>query len=382
MRSISIFFVLLFWQLTATSAEVWNFKSKFDDFKIKKNAEQFVLGNQEVNPAVLADINALIEPTYGDLCPGELPPEPDATLKISSEGANEDYSFYFEKNVVKKTALSTDPAQKDKKIAKCLTVTGDGLINFPVHRSWFLSLPNTKIAHEKELRFVRNKADMFAFVKKDGSWAQTQHLRFINWEYFNQILDVLDGFPIQKQYNLSVVKDRTSFSIVADGETYNFYLIQEKIWAVQLPKTNWLSMSKSFALFGELEDSRWLDHNSSELATLVSTDYPLAERKAALTSLKDSWNESIKYAFHYVLLNKSDLDDFKYAVVLKMKQKPTNENMKIFAEVLPLTKNNDLLLLISKTLRIKNPKGPLIQENDDPELEQKIKTWQDWAKKL
>ncbi len=66
-----------------------------------------------------------------------------------------------------------------------------------------------------------------------------------------------------------------------------------------------------------------------------------------------------------------------------MRRQPTNQNIKTLLSVLQRSKSELLRNQVSKALRVPNPKGPVIEVDDeDQDVKKKIAVWRSWSHEL
>ena len=102
----------------------------------------------------------------------------------------------------------------------------------------------------------------------------------------------------------------------------------------------------------------------------------------ALNAIGDAWDKSIKSIFHKIILESEEDENIKQMIVKRMRQRPTQESMKILARGLDQTENYDLQIEIIKVLKIMNPKGPEFNLKETEKADEIINYWQKWANDL
>src|SRR5690606_28461612 len=106
-------------------------------------------------------------------------------------------------------------------------------------------------------------------------------------------------------------------------------------------------------------------------------------RLKAATAVFDRWVPDVKAVFYEVVLDTEDDVNLRRDLAALLKQKPTDENFKVLVQMIQKEQDFGLLNHVTKILRIKNPKGSVIQlDDDDATKEKKSREWQAWARSL
>lgn len=369
------FFILIiypFFLLNLAFAEMsWEFQTEYDKFKITHKNKRFVIGNKEVNPAVFSKTRELIESlTEFDVeCPNDKDLKPDVTVVFNNNGQKSNFSFFIKRKMIK--------GEED-----CLYLTSGDLYEFPLHRSWFIGETNDSIKIENTLQVYQNEQLLFDFQKDQTDWHQKIGGKNINWEYYDKVLESFKDYSIDGRAHVDMGKEKVSFEIRNGRETFSFYLIGNNLWALKAPKTQWLVISSTWATFENFNINLWLSRYNNQLLQIEDKSSDFSTRRQALESIGSSWTKDIKYVFHRILLNPDNNEKMKFLILAKMKQKPTAENMKVIAQSLEQTENEELQMEMSKVLKIMNPKGPLIDLNHPDKIQEQIQFWQKWANDL
>jgi len=103
--------------------EDWTFKSKFDQFSLKRLGEKGEVSGREISIMTLQDFLPVMDREPVDACP-KLPGKPD--LFVTRKGANRT----TERSIFVAKKMATDGS-------KCIDVSGLGIYYAPFHRDWF-----------------------------------------------------------------------------------------------------------------------------------------------------------------------------------------------------------------------------------------------------
>ncbi|MCB0357464.1 MAG: hypothetical protein KDD40_10670, partial [Bdellovibrionales bacterium] len=248
----------------------WQFKSDLDNFTLEKTENRYTIGQREVNPVVFSDFEQIFSANteYDVGCPHDLGKKP--TVTITAYGSdNQPYvrEFFVEKGYV-----------RDRQNNKCLFIMKEGLTRLPLHRSCFIGQTNASLPIKNKLQVYYNGKLLYDFEKVNNNWQQNVKNLFINWEYFQRVLEAFKDFPIDQRYHPAIANEKKTFEIRTGREVYSFYLTGRNFWAAKIPKVNWLVASSAWALFEDFNPSLWLSRYHDQLLNLTNKDLPYAQR--------------------------------------------------------------------------------------------------------
>lgn len=350
----------------AQSFQSWTFGSSLDYFTLEKRGGAYFVGDK---PAELGTFQQFIPlfsaPVEGDC--DNLPPKPDLTVKAKDAAMKTTVRhFYIEKTLIREGD-------------QCAPIEGSGLHYLPLHRIWFVGKKSAQINLGDEFTFFRNDDPLLHFKKKNGKWENEQPHLFVDWDYFKRFYDHLSPFSIDARVNLKMAEGKPHIQLKTNSRTYDFYKVTDRLWAIKMPKSHWLSISTQWNFWKDFELSQWEDRHSQVLKTITDKNKPLDVRREALRELGDNWSLPIKAAFHQILLDEEDSPRIKSDVLHKIKTHPSDENIQVLVKSLDLTEDQNLLSQMTRILRFRNPKGPTINEKDSEEdVSKKIRTWKKW----
>ncbi len=268
------------------------------------------------------------------------------------------------------------------KVKKCLYLTEGDLYELPLHRKWFIGATNDTIKIGKQFQIHKDGSLIYDFQFENNSWKQVVNNKFMNWAFINSFIDSFVKYPVTGRTHLAMKDGKQSFELRTGRRVYKFYLVGDNLWAVKLPKTQWLTQSNSWAILEDFNPSTtWESRHQNVLLIITNKKIDASKRKSAINNLGPTWSKAIKNAFHRVILDSNDNNQIKSLIVSKIKRKPTLENMKVLVRGLTKTENIELLRSITKVLKILNPKGPIIEPDEPEKVNEQIRSWQKWAKK-
>lgn len=341
----------------------YEFKSQLDKFNIEVVDGRAFFENTLVDDEPFAIIQQLFETKLADPCVDKLG---KSDLTISREGA--------EKRIVYiKARMVSDGAN-------CANIKGQGLYALPLHRNWFTGAKKSSIQIKNSFRIVKDGRVVVEYEMSPIGWRSRDPHFFTNWVFFEKFLSAIKQFPINYRVHEDAIKTSTTFELIANEKKYLFALVGARTWAVKMPNTPWLVASSNFGIFEDMSQTIWISPYDKTLRMISDTTANTDKRHQAIASLTDNWGPDVKYAFHSLLLNSNEDVSIRKKIVSVLRNYPSDENFKVLVLSLNTSNDNSFLYLVTKTLRVRNPNGPVIQDEDTPEVtKQKISEWVKWS---
>lgn len=369
-----MFFLLLSGALAEAQAfSELEFGSRYGRFLIQNVDNRFLYREDPVDLGTFKDFLPYFNQDFVDNCDSLLKTRPDLSVKMripDPSGIEQDRfisrHFYISENIL-----------SDGK--KCVTVRGKGIYYVPLHSSWFDRDKRASLNFGPTFKLSKNGETIGEFKKNEGDWVDGSMDQFINWDFFEQFVESLENFKIDLRLHPAAGHKTESFSIETKGDTYHFYKVDKNIWAMKSPRLGWLLSSRDWAFWKDMGPSVWKDRFENRLRIILDRSRPLEEREETLKGLGTSWSMTIKHSLHKLLLDGQEEQRLKDLALLMLKRKPSLDNFKILVQALKATENPEFQSDLTKVLRIRNPKGPLIQPDDTLEKRQQvIQTWSRW----
>ena len=221
------------------------------------------------------------------------------------------------------------------------------------------------------------------FIKTPRGWRNKDAKFFTNWEFFEKFINSVKEFPIDFRMHPNAAKDSASFELRQGSRKFTFFKTGDKTWAVQFPGMPWLSASGRFGFYDEMRAEIWLSPYAKSLKILGDPTAKPDNRIKALRELASSWSPDVKYVIYDVLLSNGDNVEVRKEISNVMRYKPTDENFKNLIDALKTTSDVNFLEYLTKILKLRNPKGPQISDEDDKAtIDKKISEWTTWRKTL
>lgn len=345
----------------------YEFQSKLDKFKVEVSEGHAYFEQQPVDEEPFAFIQPLFEAQLIDPCPSNLG-RPDLT--IVREGGDKRLIY------TKKKITSNG--------ANCANVKGQGIYSLPLHRNWFTGAKKATISIGNSFRIVKNGHTVVEYERAPTGWRSRDTKFFTNWVFFEKFLDALVEYPISYRVHEDAVKELTTFELEVDGKKkFVFAKVGARTWAVRVPGSLWLAASSHFGIFEDMSQTIWISPHDKTLRLITDPTAKSEKRIQNIRNLVDNWGPDVKYAFHGVLLTAGEETNIRQELVTVLRNYPSDENMRVLVYALRTTEDHRLLHQLTKTLLVRNPKGPTIQEDDDEQVRhKKINYWFDWAKTL
>lgn len=372
--------------LLISSPNAWSFDqlvigSSADYYTIEKKGDGFYyVGSQKVSLDPLKDFLPLFQSEFGVACPDGLG-KPDITMvkkKITESPIDDTKKSTSEK-------LSFFMAQKiAKKNKSCAPIGGQGIFYLPLHRSWFTGKETLSLPEVQTLKIERDENELFHGRQiSQGVWKNLSKKSGYNLDFLNNFVTSLSDFTVSARVHPAIAKGRPQFKMILNNKTYHGYYIGKAFWAVKFPRTSWLVASANWSHWDEMSPQNWQDRFFSTTQLWSDKTLPLKQRIEKLNSIGVKWSGSIKKSLQTLITDPNEPTEIKLTALKMMRRKPTLDNFGAMVKALRRTQDKEFLLKLTKTLRIRNPKGPIITlESSDQEDSLTIATWETWWKSL
>jgi hypothetical protein len=363
---------LLLFTARSQAAE-FTFISSLDRFTVDILGDGTALYNgREVRSEPFVQVHQLFEASLADLCTKKRG-APDVTITRKTIDGVDKRILYVQEKVI------SDGLH-------CATVSGNGLYELPLHRNWFTGPSHLKLTLNSAFSVWRQNMKLISFQKEASQWVNEDHRFFTNWSFFRTFTEAMDSLTIDYRIHPDALKAldpmAASFEVKHGARTYTFTKLSEKRWAVKLASSPWLAVTGSLGFLEEMNLSLWRSPAAQHLGLLANSKAKPSLRIKAIHSLGPSWTYDATQVFTTILSHSDNLEVQKEIANL-LRSRPSDENIKLL--VLALEKNEDQRLKnhLSRALRVRNPKGPIIEEDDeDAVVTSKVKAWSSWSEIL
>ena len=131
-----------------------------------------------------------------------------------------------------------------------------------------------------------------------------------------------------------------------------------------------------------MDQKVWISDSDQVLRIVKDKSANRDDRIKSIRTLYDNSSPDVRDALRGVLTSEDD-QEVKKEIVTLLRKWPSDENFKILVLGLSSTQDIDLQNFITKALRVRNPKGPVVDVNDNDEMvAKKISEWKTWVKSL
>lgn len=360
---------------SAHANETWDFKSNYDQFTLSKQGSKYFLDGKEVKGRWAEELRPVLKLTLPFTCP-DLPRRPDLSLTWKNQSQEIKRFFYIEKK------MASDG--KD-----CVDLTGLGIYYFPYHRFWFVGSEDLTIDLSEGFTFGDDSSTWVEFTKRDGRLQPKDLDYFADWTHLSEFRKLLRGFKLDGRAHPLILKDidrvtnKKGFQLKAKGKTYKFHPIKKQMWLLELPNIPWLVLSPNLGVLETVTPEYWKSPFNGRLHGLRDKEKSQADRVNIVKSLKGESSPDVRRVFHDILLERGENVEVKSSIVDALRYSPSDENMAALADALEKTDQRELVDQIIKVLRLRNPKGPMIDQNDDwDDIQKVIAQWKAWATKF
>jgi len=222
------------------------------------------------------------------------------------------------------------------------------------------------------------------FQKSGDEWKNKDPHAFTNWAFFQDFVDSLNEFPVDFHLDeANVNPSAQKFELHSGDKVFVFAKVGDRTWAVKFPNGKEFLASRNFSIYGDMDASSWASPMEKNLRILQDVTAQPAARMAALKNVMDSCSSDVKTVMSHILSTEGENEALRQEIVHVIRRQPTDQNMKLLMGVLQTSKDELLLNQVSKALRVRNPKGPVIELDDQsPDIQRKIATWQAWGSKF
>lgn len=351
--------------LSARAQDSWHFKSAQDDFTVTSNDNQLVIGSTPLaNKKAFDDfLKVLLKANKGD-CPtlGEA----QLTVEAKNPSVTVTKKFYPVEGSVESNG-------------KCAALEYDAGWSLPFHREWFTEESNAKINIGPSMAF-KSPDLTFTVNRKENDWTSGGKGFVPDLLRVADFARAAESFKVEKRYNKKAKENsRSSFSLSTGGATYKFFFING-LWAIEFPKSASLVATKDFAMFGRFAKNELGDNRSDEMVTLANKNAAPEERMDLLDKMSNVDSPVFKNTLHRILKDPEENMKLKEQVALLLVDRPSSDNVKALMTLLERGATADKVIA-TKALKRLNPGGPLINDDDGPEADAKLKKWRDWYAK-
>lgn len=353
----------------AQSADQWQFQSTYDQFTIEKQGHQYRLNNEVVSFASFQDFTSLFESDLEGDC-SSIKKKPDLTVKrVRGE------------QVITRKFFLEDKAVGDGQ--SCGGISGQGVYYLPLHRVWFTGPKTLNLTLGSKLELTLVDGTSLTFAKEDDDWNLTTPDFFVDWNHFDQVVPHWTNFSVHARLHPGVTQGAPSFTLKTNNSQYNFFLVGENLWAIQLPKVRWLVASKDWAILQDMKTFLWKDRHFDHLMRLSDKKADFQQRRSALAELSSSSSKSMRLLLQRIVTDREEPSEIKLVAATQIKQRPSDDNFKALVKGLRATEDRAVMEQFTKVLRVRWPSGPTINdETPDGDVEAAIKNWEDWARKI
>lgn len=363
--NLSLIWPILLMGITTMSARAesrrLSVQSKYDQYELLLSGENATVGGKSVDMSHLQNLIPLLTDSLGAECPSlKGPPE----IKIRESGQTR--QIYLQQGV------ATDGQ-------KCLTVDGDGLFYFPVHRD-FLTGPKTdSILLKSPLKILRDGVVVVELTKKDQVWVPSKKDRLLNWDFIERLESSLSSFTIRFRVLPAIAKDKARIVIQSAGQSYEFYKISNVLWAVKKPGMKWLEASPDWSFWYDFDDSLLDDRFSAQIRFLEDPSKDQPTRLAALQKLENFWSPNLRDLYHKLVLGQETDPKIQAIALRRLKAKPSMETAGVMIQLLDQTQDVEVRRTATQILKTTHPKGPLYNPNASAhDREESVEYWRQW----
>ncbi len=363
------------------------FGSPYDHFTLKKSGNRYLYKDQVVDLGAFKDFLPLFVQSFTGSCARVAKLKPDLTVKLNSQPAAPAAAEGSETTEASSLPPPTRHFYIRERIASdgknCASVSGEGIYYLPLHSSWFDKNKAASIPVGSSLS-LEKKGKVFAKIKKtEDGWVDDAEDQFLNWEFIEAFINSLESFAVDLRLHPAAGDKKASFELTTPTESYTFYKVGTNLWGAKGSKSGWLLSSKSWAFWQGMDENIWANPFEAQLRIVFDKTKPIEERQRTLSSLDNIWNMSMKRSFRQLLLDPEQDQKLKDVTLQILKKKPSLENLAVMMKALQESQSPEFQSDLTKALRVRNPKGPILQPDDEPEKrDATVKVWTQWWQQI
>lgn len=316
------------------------------------------------NLAAMADLWQVLDNPVGNACP-DLKGSPDITVKENGKAR----MIYVKQGIVK-----MDDA--------CLSVGGEGLYFFPIHRDFLIGPKRDSIKLNSPVKIFRQGVKLVE-LKKDnkGKWVNENKEQLLNWDFIERMENSLREFDVRLRVHPEIAAGKPKLLLQSGNQTYEFFKVTKVMWAVKKPGYAWLIASDDWSFWFDFDQSLIEDRWIGEIRLLQKAGVAMEERKAAMDKLEGAWSRNLRDLYHKFVLDPNEDPGMQETAINRLKRKPSLETSGVMVQFLNTSRNEDLKRIAGQILKIYYPKGPIYKPNLPAGQKTKVmEFWNNWWK--
>ena len=339
---------------SAQSVRHLSIQSKVDTFELVLNGTTASVNSKPADISSIHDfLQALRDPLSSD-CP-VLKEKPDVTVK-------EDGQIRF---IYLKQGVVSDGKN-------CLSVSGDGLLYFPIHRDFLIGAKHDGITLKSPIKIFRQGIKLLE-IKKDGqNWVAEGTDLLLNWDFIERLQNSLKSFDVRFRILPDPNLGKPKMILQSGDQTFEFYKVTNVLWALKKPAHPWLETSDDWSFWYEFENDVLEDRFAAQIHFFDDATKDKAARLAALDKLDGSWSRNLRDLYHKFILNKNEDEKIKAIAFKRLRAKPSKETAAVMAQFLAEGDDEIFKKQASQILKINYPKGPIYNPDASPAERAKV----------
>lgn len=346
----------------AENGRVLNIQSKSDSFELRLNGNSGSVNGKTADLSVMRELLPLFNSPLSNDCP-TFNEKPEATVKEDGKTR----SFYLKAGVI-----------SDGK--NCLTVSGDGLMYFPIHRDFLIGAKRDGLKIKSPIKVSRQGVKLFEIIQNGSAWTQKEESKLLlNWDFIERLLNSLQSFDVRFRAVADSSLGKVKITLQTGDQTYEFYKLSETTWAVKKPGQSWLIAADDWSFWYDFGEGVLEEPAAEQIRFAEDSSHSLTERLHALQLLNNGWSPNLRELYHRLVLDRKTEVEIKTLAMKRLKGKPARETALVMAQFLSITDDDDMKRSATQILKINDPKGPLFNpESSDEEKQKVIEFWRNW----
>jgi hypothetical protein len=347
----------------AAHAEKFAFQTAYDHFDFTATSKG---GTYEGHAIDISDFDEGLQAltsALGNDCPA-LTGRPDITAKVGAQTK----MVYVKQGVV-----------SDGKT--CLLVQGDGLYYLPIHRDFLNGPKRESIVLKSPIKVFRQGVKILSLHKQGKKWVSDTTEPMLDWDFLERWQNSLADYTVRLRVQEGIAADKPKMIVQSGNESYEFFKITDKMWAVKKPGGKWLTASDDWSSWYDFDNKILEDRYAGQIEFIQDSARDKESRLSALSKLENSWSPNLRNLYHKLVLDPTEDPAIQEVALKRLKRKPSMETAGVMVQFLDSPANSDLKREAGIILKLQNPKGPKYNPNgSEAEKAKALEFWRTWWK--
>ncbi len=354
---------LFFFSVPSLSKD-YRFVSALDQFTLSLTGDHYFIEDQKADSYEIQRIQMLFRSGNKTKCPDKLP-NPQVVVFEEEPESQTRFELFPKENIMRSGG-------------RCQIYRDRELLNFPLHRVWFLGSQKLSIPIRKKIQIIADEYQFHFHFNK--LWRSVDDTVFPNTAFLKVFLRELSSFNVVGRWGMDAIKSWHLTVKNEKGRSYQFYELYNGKIGVQFPGKQWLVETTGIHVARNIPQKKWISPFSGDLRVIVNEKAPLSERVRRLRNLKRHGLKEVEIISRSILSDKSSNQVLMMEASDILIKNSTLTNLKALVDSL-VSKHSDLVLKkrVIRHLRSIHPAGETISNRaNSMEIEKVLRSWKNW----